>query len=453
MKQLLTKNMVIDITKESLASVVAHKINAQGREEKDDAFFVGDLGDIVRKYKVWKTQLPRVKPFYAVKCNDDLGILSVLAQLGTGFDCASKAEIQKVLSLKVSPNRIVYANPCKQNSHIRYAAKSHVAMMTFDNETELHKVKSIHPDAKLIIRIAPPDDSKSQCQLGMKYGCSLKAVPRLLKTAKDLDLNVVGVSFHVGSGCYDSTAYLAAVAAARTVFDIAEKQGYHMDLLDIGGGFPGQKSAKLGFEEICGVLRPALDMYFPESMGVQIIAEPGRYFVASAFTLAVNIIAKRMIARDEADGTDCTANDEPKYMYYVNDGVYGSFNCLLYDHAEVEVSLMQDYSGEPRFTSSVWGPTCDGLDCIKQETLLPELDDGDWLTFKDMGAYTMCAASCFNGMPKPRCYYIMQDTAWMNFKSAKEHPELSVLAPLKGCHQKPGEVETILSPGLAAIEA
>ena len=73
---------------------------------------------------------------------------------------------------------------------------------------------------------------------------------------------------------------------------------------------------------------------------------------------------------------------------------------------------MQDFSGERQFVSSIWGPTCDGLDCIRQTCLLPQLDSGDWLVFKDMGAYTMCAASNFNGMPKPRSFYVAKETHW-----------------------------------------
>lgn len=446
MKQYLKNTKLsVDITKDSVAdSIIPSKINARGREDKDDAFFVADLGDIVRKYKLWKKELPRVEPFYAVKCNDNPAVLSVLAQLGTGFDCASKSEISKLMEQKVEPNRIIYANPCKQNSHIRYAGKNDVALMTFDNLSELQKVKANYPDAKLVVRILPPDDSKSQCQLGMKYGAHPKNVPKLLKTAKELGLTVVGVSFHVGSGCYDPTAFSAAIASARAVFEMGEKAGYHFDLLDIGGGFPGQKTSKISFEEICSPLRLALDMYFPESMGVRIIAEPGRFFVASAFTLAVNIIAKRVLSRDDLSGDEADEADgdmEPQFMYYVNDGVYGSFNCLLYDHAEVEAELVEpeEYEGDHRYTSSIWGPTCDGIDVIKESTLLPELESGEWLIFRDMGAYTMCAASNFNGMPKPRCYYTMAEHQWTHMVSAGGLQD-SAVAPTAHLHPHPHHV-------------
>lgn len=415
MKHYLVNKKKVEIIKENPAAVIVSKINAKGREDKDDAFFIGDLGDVVQKYYLWRKLLPRVEPHYAVKCNDDPAVLAVLAQLGIGFDCASKSEIQKILDMKVCPDRIVYANPCKQNSHIKFAAKHSVSLMTFDNEFELHKVKASFPGAKLVLRILPPDDTKSQCQLGMKYGCHPKHAARLLCVAQELGLSVVGVSFHVGSGCYDATAFSAAVVSARQVFDIATSLGFHLDLLDIGGGFPGQRSAKITFQEIVDELSPALEKHFPKSTGVRIISEPGRYFVASAFTLAVNVIAKRKVPRDLPynDDVELTENDEPMFMYYVNDGVYGSFNCLLYDHAIVEPTLLESNNGDqPRYTSSIWGPTCDGLDCISEQCQLPELVTGDWIVFPDMGAYTMCAASTFNGMPKPRCYYVVHKASW-----------------------------------------
>lgn len=426
----------MNVTNESVDCIVNAKIKYcidQQNEERNDAFFVGDMGDIVRKHKLWTTQLPRVEPFYAVKCNDDTQVLSVLAQLGTGFDCASKGEIQKVLDLDVAPrSRIIYANPCKQASHIKYAAAKGVEYMTFDNETELHKVKQYHPQAKMVVRILPPTNTKCQCQLGMKFGCHPKKVPQLLRVARELGVDVVGVSFHVGSGCYDASAYAAAVASARAVFRAASEEGFLFSLLDIGGGFPGQPSAKLPFEEICGVLRPALDQHFPESMGVRIIAEPGRFYVASAFTLALNVIARRAVTSDDYDSGDEDDDEnnvsdaaDKSFMYYLNDGVYGSFNCILFDHATVVPELPdgERFKNKPVYKSSLWGPTCDGLDCIVKDCNMPELNAGDWLLFRDMGAYTMSAASNFNGMPKPKMYYVIQHPMWLSLYNLSSVPE------------------------------
>lgn len=225
---------------------------------------------------------------------------------------------------------------------------------------------------------------------------------RLLGVAKELALDVIGVSFHVGSGCTNATAYANAIGIAKEVFEHAEKLGMRLGLLDIGGGFPGQQGAPITFDEICEELVPALETHFPVESGVRIIAEPGRFFVASAFTLCVNIVAKRVIDEEQRQQDQ----DGPKFMYYVNDGVYGSFNCLLFDHANVEVKVPPFYVPSELHRASIWGPTCDGIDCISKKTWLPDMDIGQWLIFEDMGAYTCAASSTFNGFNRPSVMYV-----------------------------------------------
>ncbi|KAF3826347.1 hypothetical protein GH733_008872 [Mirounga leonina] len=366
--------------------ILDQKINEVSSSDDKDAFYVADLGDILKKHLRWLKALPRVTPFYAVKCNDSRTIVKTLATIGTGFDCASKTEIQLVQSLGVPPERIIYANPCKQVSQIKYAANNGVQMMTFDSEVELMKVARAHPKAKLVLRIAT-DDSKAVCRLSVKFGATLKISRLLLERARELNIDVVGVSFHVGSGCTDPETFVQAISDARCVFDMGAEVGFSMYLLDIGGGFPGSEDVKLKFEEITSVINPALDKYFPADSGVRIIAEPGRYYVASAFTLA---------------------SSEQTFMYYVNDGVYGSFNCILYDHAHVKPLLQKrPKPDEKYYSTSIWGPTCDGLDRIVERCDLPEMHVGDWMVFENMGAYTVAAASTFNGFQRPTIYYVM----------------------------------------------
>jgi len=132
---------------------------------------------------------------------------------------------------------------------------------------------------------------------------------------------------------------------------------------------------------------------------VTIIAEPGRYYVASAFTLATNIIAKRSVQME----------DQLAMMYYLNDGVYGSFNCTIFDHWVVDPIPfpIDDHRMEERqnHLTTIWGPTCDSMDCIKRDVMLPEMHIGEWVLFKEMGAYTICAGSEFNGFKMPGLLY------------------------------------------------
>ncbi|KAL3428285.1 Ornithine decarboxylase [Phlyctema vagabunda] len=369
---------------------IDHDICEAGDE---DTFFVADLGEVYRQHMRWKKNLPRVKPFYAVKCNPDPQVIRLLAELGTGFDCASKAEIEQVLKMDVDPSRIIYAQPCKTNSYVRYAKTHGVKQMTFDNADELHKIKQLYPGAELFLRILT-DDSSSLCRLSLKFGASLDSTDELLALAKKLELNVVGVSFHVGSGASDPFAFLKAVRDARSVFDQAAAHGYSLRTLDVGGGFVSET-----FEDMAAVLGDALDEYMPAN--VNIISEPGRYYVSSAFTLACNVIARRTI--------EDPATREKSYMLYLNDGLYGNFSSIMFDHqnpiANVLRSRNHSYydsvAAQPNISGteySIWGPTCDGIDRISESIRFDhELDVGDWFYFEEMGAYTKCSATKFNG--------------------------------------------------------
>ncbi|CAO1596453.1 Ornithine decarboxylase [Xanthoria calcicola] len=355
------------------------------RPGEEDAFFVADMGEVYRQHLRWKLNLKRVKPHYAVKCNPDTEVLRLLAALGTGFDCASKAEIEQVLALGVDPSRIIYAQPCKTKSYVRYAAAQGVKQMTFDNADELYKTKAHFPHAELFLRILT-DDSSSLCRLSLKFGASLDCTNDLLQLAKDLDLNVVGVSFHVGSGASDPQSFAKAVQDSRHVFDQAARIGFDLKTLDVGGGFSGDT-----FESMAHVLSDALDDHFPPS--VRIIGEPGRYYVSSAFTLACNIIARRDIQDP--------ATRQTSYMLYLNDGVYGNFSSIIFDHQHPYPRILskQEHNDQGRATEySIWGPSCDGIDLISAAcTLNGVLDVGDWLYFEEMGAYTRCSATKFNG--------------------------------------------------------
>lgn len=367
----------------------------------EQPFYVMDIGDIVRKHQQWIEKMPRVVPHYAVKCNDNDIVCTTLAALGASFDCASKGEIAKILSLGVAPERIIFANPMKPASHLRYANSNAVKTMTYDSDTELHKIKQFCPDAKLVIRIRC-EAEKAQCPLGKKFGCDpVEEAPRLIKIARSLGLEVVGVSFHVGSGCADFPIYYKAISYARDLFDYAAQLGYTFNLLDIGGGFPGDTGTSI--DEVALIVNAALDTFFPDK-SVRVISEPGRYYVSSAFTLVTNVQSKRICLNAKTGAID-------RMMYYLNDGVYASFNCILYDHQIPKPKLIGGQGGK-QYSSTIWGPTCDALDQLIETIALPELQIDDWVVFENMGAYTIPVASPFNGFELPKIYAYISKESW-----------------------------------------
>jgi len=380
---------------DTITQVIRKKINDE-TVEKEEAFFIIDLGKILRKFKEWVELLPRVKPFYAIKCNPNAAIIKSLASLGANFDCASKNEIQQILGSGISSSRIIYANPTKMKSHITYAKSCGVDLMTFDNTYELEKIAECYPEARLVLRIIT-DDSQSVCKFSSKFGAPLDMVESILCKARELQLNVVGVSFHVGSGCMSVASFIAAIRSAHKVFKQAEEFGFTFTILDIGGGFPGTNTDGICFSEIANTIRPVLDSLFPYN--VDIMAEPGRYFVADSHILVTNVFAKRMMT---------TESGEKKFLYYINDGVYQSFNSIFFDHAApVPLLLEKKENHDDLHKCTLFGPTCDSMDCIAKDISLPELEVGDWLYFENMGAYTTAAASSFNGFKShPLTFYI-----------------------------------------------
>jgi len=457
-------NPTINVFRSILTGIDPSKCEENG----ENAFYVCDLAYVYRQYLRWQHTLGgRVEPFFAVKCNPDKVVLKLLAQLGTGFDCASHAEIEMVLKMGVHSNRIIYANPCKAGSFIRHAHSKGVEMMTFDNQDELEKVAKFHPTARMVLRILT-DDSGSLCRLGEKFGAPLENVRALLERAKELKVAVIGVAFHVGSGCSNPQLYTDAVGRAKWTFELAQELGFQLDLLDVGGGFGDDN-----FDLLAEGLLAGLDKYFPLGCGVRVIAEPGRYFVTRAFELATNVIARRKApppapktlgSPDDVAAAENDDQDSPVTMYYINDGVYGAFNCIIFDHQVVEPKVLTlggvfygdgftetGYPSGPMTPSvsehemdcstdslgslsassalfearrpappflvaelelcKIFGPSCDSIDLVSPASLLPvnRLLVGDWLRWPNMGAYTICAASQFNGFKLSRVLYTIGD--------------------------------------------
>ena len=408
---------------------------------------VTDLGVVQRQYDRWVKNLPTIRPFYAVKCNPAAPLLQQLAAAGAGFDCASQAEIRAALDTGVQPEDIIFANPIKTFSDVAFARSVGVKCMTFDNLAELEKVHALFPEAELVLRMLA-DDSGSLMRFGSKFGASLGQSELLLKRVQELGMRVVGVSFHIGSGCFGPNIYEGAMKMARELADMAAAQGLEpFKLLDIGGGFPGDATPHAvsadgvpAFETFAEVISVSVARHFPSVAfpGLTVISEPGRYFATAAGTLFTLVQGKRSSKEIRA----ATGNPEAeRVMYYVNDGVYGSFNSILFDHAKPDPQIAEDFFMEEQqphihmhtqplqhasptpirslasacgfsaaapamLSSTIFGPTCDSLDVLATDLPMRELRVGDWLVFANMGAYTGAAASKFNGVPLPISQFV-----------------------------------------------
>ncbi|NWY19000.1 AZIN2 inhibitor, partial [Aphelocoma coerulescens] len=379
------------------------------QESDQQAFFVADLGDIVKKHLRFLKALPRVQPYFPVKCNGSEGVIRLLAELGAGFACANKAEISRVQGIGVPAERIFYSSPCKQVAHIRYAATHGVRLMAFDNEVELSKVARSHPRARMLLGITA--DSIPSAHPSMTFGTTLKSCRHLLETAKEQAVEVVGISFHLGSRGLEPQTFTQAMATAQLVFDVATELGFRMHLLDIGGGFPGAEDTRAPLEEISAVINSALDLYFPEGCGVDVVARPGRYYVTSAFTLAVSITALEEIPMEQP-GSDGRCDS----------GMCPPVSPSPPEPCPCSAAEEEPCPEHPWHSSSLRGPPGHGEDRIADGLQLPQLHVGDWLVFGNMGAYTITTPSLLTGCPQPQVTYAMSRMAWKAIQLFQEKP-------------------------------
>ncbi|CAG5913133.1 unnamed protein product [Menidia menidia] len=398
----------------TLEDVIDGHIYEQALVEKS-AFVVGDLGALMRQHVCWQSVLPRVQPYFPVRCNSSPAVIEVLASLGLGFVCANKGEVSLVLEHGVPPESIIFSSVFKQLAHIKHAAKNNVQHFVCENEAELSKIARLHPTAKLLLQLTTEAQA---AETSMAFGFSLKSCRHLLEKAKELGVQVVGATFHIPSSCQDQQqAYRHALSDARCVFDMGVDLGFNMQILDIGGGFTG---SEFQLKQVEAAVRPLLDAYFPELSGVQVLAQPGSFYVASAFTLAVNVIGKKVVSHCWDSQTHDEKNGDTEFLYYMNEGVYGPFSRKLLGHG-ISVPSVHKPSlcpEEPVFPSSLRGPSLDPLDLVLERCLLPELGVGDWLLFSNMGACGLVEFGCLSASSQLPVYYAVSPSDWYEMQEA-----------------------------------
>lgn len=372
-----------------MQNIARHLIQKHGLT---DSFYITNMALLNNKITQWKYLLPNVKPFYAMKCNPDREIIKTMIYNNIGFDCASKTEIDTIINTGGQPHNIIFAHPVKKIKELLYASNLGIKYTTFDSKSELDKIAEYTPLMKSIIRLKINNPS-ARVQLGLKYGVDRSEYKELIDYAMNRNINIDGVSFHVGSASHDPMIFKSAIDYSSEVFSYAKMRGYDMNILDIGGGFTSTT-----FNETATVLNTSLEIFHKQHSNITVISEPGRYFVEEVFTFYTPVIGQRMRAG--------------VCEYWISDSLYGSFNCILYDGQQPSykaLKLRPEKEEKALIPSILQGSTCDTFDKItSQPILLPPLENGDFIEVQNFGAYTLSAAKDFNGinMSNPKIFYI-----------------------------------------------
>jgi len=360
--------------------------------------FVVDHAQLRRNYEEFRRYLPRVQAYFAVKANSDASIVRTLYKAGASFDVASMPEFRIVYeNIKDMPgkqrqdwiwDKIVYANPIKATETLQ-ELNQYKPLVTYDNSEEIRKIKKHAPQAGLALRLKVPNTG-AMVELSSKFGAAPGEAVDLILEADKAGLVVEGLSFHVGSQTTNFENYVQAINLAANVFREARDRGYmKMNLLDIGGGFPAPyDDCVRPFRELARIINREIDRLFPKD--IQILAEPGRFMVATAATAISKIIGKAV-----RDGKLC---------YYIDDGVYHTFSGVIFDHCHYHLKA---FKKGPTQICSVFGPTCDALDVVSMAEDLPaDLELGDLLYSEYIGAYSHASSTFFNGFPPAKVVHV-----------------------------------------------
>jgi ornithine decarboxylase len=360
--------------------------------------FVVDHDEIRRNYATFKKYLPRVQAYYAVKAEPLPEIVETLYKAGASFDVASMPEfrivhenIKNMAARKRQDwiwDKIIYANPIKANETLRQL-DPYKPLVTYDNIEEIRKIKRYAPHAGLALRIRVPNTG-AMVELSSKFGAAPGEAVDLILAAVEAGLGVEGLSFHVGSQTTNFENFVQAINLAADIFREARERGYaKMNVLDIGGGFPAPYDETVKpFRLLATKINAELDRLFPRD--IEILAEPGRFMIATAATSVVTILGKAL-----RDGKTC---------YYVDDGVYHTYSGIIFDHCHYHLKAFR--KGQSQICG-VFGPTCDALDVISMSESLPaDLELGEMLYSPNIGAYSHASSTHFNGFPPAKVVHV-----------------------------------------------
>lgn len=353
--------------------------------------FVVDCARVAEQFHTLARALPSCTFFYALKAFSHPSVIRTLAKCGAGFDIASSGEISILQDIGINARKTIHTHPIKKPAEIVAALRFGTTTFVVDNIHELHKFVPYRHRVGLLLRVSFRSTT-AKVDLSRKFGCTADEAQQLLEHAQSLGIHVKGLSFHVGSQTKTADMHAEAINRCVQIMDFySEFSQRPMTMLDIGGGFPaGYDNSVADIISFCAPIREALAQLDPN---IDVIAEPGRFLVASAAASITSItgMAKR----------------QDKMWYYLDDGVYGVYSGQIFDHALYPVRVLKTEADPAQlFPAVLAGPTCDSIDVIRDEIELPALEIGDLIIGEMMGAYTAASSTSFNLLPQSKTLII-----------------------------------------------
>jgi ornithine decarboxylase len=365
---------------------------------KETPYLVLDLDVIKANYEALRVNFPYAAPYYAVKACPHDRVVSMLRDLGSSFDVASRWELDQLLGLGVSPERMSYGNTIKKERDIAYFYEKGVRLFVTDSPSDLDKISRAAPGSKVAFRLLT-EGLGADWPLSKKFGCHPDLVRQLIKLAVRLGLDPYGITFHPGSQQRDVGAWSSAITQAGMMFRWArEEANVRLRMLNMGGGFPADYVEPTDtLAQYAEDISRFLDNNFKDAWPEDIIIEPGRSMAGNAGVIVSEIvnIAKKSV--------------HERYPWVFLD--VGKFGGLIETLDEaIKYPIYFEGAGKAK-EIIIAGPTCDSMDILYEKwtyTMPDSAKIGDRVYVLTAGAYTQSYSSvCFNGFP-PLAAYILE---------------------------------------------
>lgn len=359
-----------------------------------------NLNQIKFNFIKLKDAFPYAHIYYAIKSNPGEPVLKMLAELGSNFDVASRYELDKIMSLGVTGERLSYGNTIKKAKDIKYFYDNGVRMFATDSKDDLRAIAENAPGSRIYVRILVESSDTADWPLSRKFGCHPDMAYDLLVMARNLGLTPYGVSFHVGSQQRDIGSWNDAIAKVTYLYNsLEEEEGIKLTMINMGGGFPAhyiQPTNELD------VYASEITRYLHEDFGddlPMIVLEPGRSLVGDCGILTSEVI---LVSRKN--------NTALQRWVYQDSGKFNGLIETMDEAMKYPVISSKDAPGEKEGEVILAGPTCDSADIMYEDykyKLPVSLKAGDKLYWLSTGAYTSTYASVeFNGFPPIKTYFM-----------------------------------------------
>lgn len=366
-------------------------------ENKETPFLVIDTATVVKNLDDLTSCFPYASIYYAVKANPAVEVLSIMRDKGVNFDIASVYELDRVLSIGISPDKISYGNTIKKSRDVRYFYEKGVRLYATDSEADIRNIAKAAPGSKIYVRILSEGTLTADWPLSRKFGCQPDMAMDLIILAKHLGLVPYGISFHVGSQQRDIGAWDGVLGKVKVIFErLLEEDDIKLEMINLGGGFPANYLSKANTLD---VYAQEITRFLKEGFGEDLPAiflEPGRSIMGNAGVLVSEVV---LISR--------------KSRTALNRWVYtdvGKFSGLIETMDEaIKYPIYSDRRGELEDVI-IAGPTCDSADILYEDfkyKLPLNLSISDRLYWLSTGAYTSSYSAVeFNGFPPLKTYFI-----------------------------------------------